>query len=224
VKRWYYIVLAGLGLLGIVYVYLHRQELGLTTPHGFGSGDASNSGLVASSSRPAQITWQTVDRTADGFRVEMPIDTREIQIPAYNQSGGTDQVNMIYSNPSSDTTFSVAWADDPPVIRAGGRNPDRILDMARDEALARTQTSLVTETNSTPGGYPARDILARNVGGGVMDFRLISAGQRLYMMIAAFPSTSARREQDVARFFNSLTLTDSPRIPRTLPLAPARNN
>jgi hypothetical protein len=28
----------------------------------------------------------------------------------------------------------------------------------------------------------------------------------------------------VARFFNSLTLTDSPRIPRTLPLAPARNN
>jgi hypothetical protein len=158
VKRWYYIVLAGLGILGIVYVYLHRQELGLTTPHGFGSGDASNSGLVASSSRPAQITWQTVDRTADGFRVEMPIDTREIQIPAYNQSGGTDQVNMIYSNPSSDTTFSVAWADDPPVIRAGGRNPDRILDMARDEALARTQTSLVTETNSTPGGYPARDL------------------------------------------------------------------
>jgi hypothetical protein len=224
VKRWYYIVLAGLGILGIVYVYLHRQELGLTTPHGFGSGDASSSGLVASSSRPAQITWQTVDRTADGFRVEMPIDTREIQIPAYNQSGGTDQVNMIYSNPSSDTTFSVAWADDPPVMRASGRNPDRILDMARDEALARTQTSLVTETNSTPGGYPARDILARNVGGGVMDFRLLTDGQRLYMMIAAFPSMSARREQDVARFFNSLTLTESPRIPRTLPLAPARNN
>ncbi len=223
-KRWHYIVLTGLGILGIVYVYLHRQELGLTTPHGFGAGDASSSGLFSSSSRPAIITWQTVNRPDDGFKVEMPIDTKEIQIPAYNESGGADQVNMIYSNPASDTSFSVAWADNPPVVRASGRNPDRTLDMARDEALARTQTSLVNETSSTQGGNPARDILARNVGGGAIDFRLILTGQRLYMMIAAFPSMNARREQDVARFFNSLTLSQSSHIPQTVPVAPARND
>ena len=218
-KPWHYIVLAGLGLLAIGYGYLHRQELGLVGSRDAGTGDSRSSDLSTASSHPPRIVWQTVNRQKDGFTVEMPIEVKEIQIPAYNESGGTDQVNMIFSNPASDITFSLAWADDPPVVRTAGRAPDRILDMARDEALARTQTSLVTETRITPGGLPARDILARNVGGGVMDVRLIDAGQRLYMLNATFPSTNARREQDVARFFNSFTTSESKAIPQTLPLA-----
>lgn len=220
-KRWRYFVLIGLGILGVAYVYLHRQELGLVGPRDPGTADNRSSDLPLLSARPPRITWQTVDRTKNGFRVEMPIDVKEIQIPAYNESGGTDQVNMIFANPSSDTTFSVAWADNPPVVRANGRAPERTLDMARDEALARTQTSLVSETRTSSGGFPARDIVARNVGGGVMDTRLIFAGQRLYMLTAAFPSMSARREQDVVRFFNSFTTTDSRTVPQTLPAAPA---
>jgi len=133
----------------------------------------------------------------------MPTDVKEIQIPAYNESGGTDEVNMIFSNPDAETTFSVSWADDPPVVRINGRAPERVLTMARDEALARTQTSLVTETKSSPEGFTARDILARNAGGGVLDTRLLYAGERMYMLTAAFPSMNARREQDVIRFYNS---------------------
>ena len=220
-KTWHYIVLAGLGLLAIVYVYLHRQELGLVGSRAPGAADSSAADSLAVSSRPPRIAWAPMDRKKDGFRVEMPIEVKEIQIPAYNESGGTDQVNMIFSNPAADITFSVAWADNPPVVRANGRSPDRTLDMARDEALARTQTSLVTETQSTPGGLPARDILARNVGGGVMDIRLIDAGQRLYMLTAVFPSMSVRREQDVSRFFNSFTTAGSKSISETLPLASA---
>jgi hypothetical protein len=162
-----------------------------------------------------------VNRPKDGFRVEMPTDVKEIQIPAYNENGGTDQVNMLFSNPAADITFSFAWADNPPVVRANGRAPDRVLDMARDEALARTQTTLVNESRVTPGGYPARDLLAKNVGGGVMDTRLICTGTRLYMMTAVFPSMNARREQDVERFFSSFGATQSQAIPETLPLAPA---
>jgi len=221
VKTWHYIVLAGLGLLAIVYVYLHRQDLGLVGSRTPATADTSAADTPAVSSRPPRIAWASVDRRKDGFRVEMPIDVKEIQIPAYNESGGTDQVNMIFSNPAADITFSLAWADNPPVVRANGRAPDRTLDMARDEALARTQTSLVSETQSTLGGFPARDILARNVGGGVLNIRLIDAGQRLYMLTAAFPSMSVRREQDVARFFNSFTTGGSRGIPETLPTASA---
>ncbi len=220
-KRWHYIVLAGLGLLGIVYVYLHRQELGLVGSRN--PGDSRSSDLPMLSSRPPRISWAPINRPKDGFKVEMPSDVKEIQIPAYNESGGTDQVNMIFANPSSDTTFSVAWADNPPVVRANGRAPDRTLDMARDEALARTQTSLVTEARVTPGGFPARDIVAHNAGGGIMDTRLIYTGPRLYMLTAVFPSSSVRREQDVIRFFNSFSVSGSPSIPETLPLAPAPN-
>jgi hypothetical protein len=224
VKRWHYIVLAGLGLLGIVYVYLHRQELGLVGSRDPGAADSRSSDLPTLSSHPPHITWATVNRPKDGFKLEMPADIKEIQIPAYNESGGTDQINMIFSNPSADTTFSVSWADNPPVVRTNGRSPDRTLDMARDEALARTQTSLVTEARVAPGGFPARDIVAHNSGGGIMDTRLIFAGQRLYMLTAVFPSMAVRREQDVTRFFNSFAISGSQSIPETLPPAPAPAN
>ena len=220
-KRWQYIVLLVIVVLIIVYVYLHWQELGLGGPHGFGySGDTSGDQAL-SSSRPAVINWEKVDRTPDGFKVEMPSDIREIQIPAYNESGGAEQVSMIFSYPNSETTFSVAWADNPPVVRVNSRVPDRILDMARDDALSRTQTTLVSESRITPGGFPARDFVARNSGGGVMNSRLISAGSRLYMLMAAFPTASARRDQDVTRFFNSFKTTVSASIPEYMPSAPA---
>ena len=220
-KRWRYIVLLGLGIAGCAYVYLHRQELGLAGTHSFEVGSGANSELIANPSQPAHIIWQAVNRPKDGFKVEMPSDVKDIQIPSYNENGGTDQVNMIFSNPDADTTFSVAWADDPPVVRINGRSPDHVLDMARDDALARTQTSLVKETLSLPGGFPARDLVARNAEGGMMDFRLIFAGDRLYMLTAAFPSMSARREQDVARFFSSFKTSESPHIPESLPPADA---
>jgi hypothetical protein len=151
----------------------------------------------------------------------MPSDVKEIQIPAYNESGGADQVSMIYSYPNSETSFSVAWADNPPVVRVNNRVPDRILNMARNGALARTQTTLEGESRITPGGFPALDFAARNAGGGVMNSRLISAGSRLYMLIAAFPSANARRDQDVTRFFNSFRTTFSASIPESMPSAPA---
>jgi len=130
VKRWHYIVLLGLGISGVAYVYLHRQELGLAGPHSFGSSEGTSSDAVLSP-RPAHINWQTVDRPGDGFKGEMPSDTKEIQIPAYNESNGSEPVNMIFSNPDGGTAFAVAWANNPPVMRRNGQAADRTLEMAR---------------------------------------------------------------------------------------------
>jgi hypothetical protein len=216
VKRWQITVLVLLAVAGIVYVYLHRQDFGLVATH----IDGSSSDISSTSSSPAHITWETVNRGNEGFRVDLPVDSKEIQVPAYNEAGGTEPISMIISYPNPETTFSVAWEDRPPVYRVSGRSPDRTLDMARDGALIRTQTSLVSESRDTPDGNPTREIVAHNGGGGVMDSRLILVGERLYMLTAAFPSGSARREQDVRRFFNSFRIGSS-RIPDTLPLAPA---
>jgi hypothetical protein len=206
----------------VVCVYFYRQELGIVGPHTFGSGSATTTERAATLlNRPARITWQTVNRPKEGFKVEMPADPKEIQVPAYNESGGTEQINMIFSNPDGATAFAVAWADNPPVVRINNRAPDRTMDMARDGALARTQTSMVNETRSSLGGNPARDFTSRNVGGGVMDSRMMYAGNRLYMLIAVFPSTGARREQDVTRFFNSFAAAGSGSIPESLPAASA---
>jgi len=216
VRRLFYLVLLILLVLGIVYVYQHRQELGLVSPS---AQPASGSDESASTYptpapqpvHPASIAWQSVDRTPDGFKVEMPTDIKEIQIPAYNEQGGSEQVDMIYSYPDTDTSFSVAWADNPPVERVNSEVPNRTLDMARDDALARSQTALVTESEASQQGFPARDFSGRNLGGGVFNSRLILARRRLYMLTAAFPSASARRDQDVSRFFDSFSVVPATR-------------
>ncbi len=206
----HYIVLAGIAALGIGYVYMHRQELGLTGQHPIGADDSRDSNEPTDpTSHPANIVWQKVDRSADGFRVEMPIDVKQIQIPAYNENGGTDQVDMIFSSPDAETTFAVAWADNPPVARVNNHAPDRTLEMAQDGAVARTQTTLSNEAGSNTQGFPGKEFAARNIGGGVMNSRLIYAGSRLYMLNAVFPSVGARRDRDVTRFFNSFTITSS---------------
>jgi hypothetical protein len=206
----HYIVLAGIALLGIGYVFMHRQELGLTGTRPIGADDSRDSNEPTDpAARPANIVWQKVDRSADGFRVEMPINVKQIQIPAYNETGGTDQVNMIFSNPDAETTFSVAWADNPPVARVNNRSADRTLEMAQDGAVARTQTTLMNEAANATQGFPGKEFAARNSGGGVMSSRLIYAGSRLYMLNAAFPSEAARRDRDVNRFFSSFTVTSS---------------
>jgi hypothetical protein len=209
VRRWYYFVLGAILICGIVYMYLHRRELGLVGPSTGtdSSSNTSNLDQIGTPDRPPHIVWTTVNRDKDGFDLEMPADSKEIQIPAYNESGGTEQVQMMYSYPDAETSFSVAWADEPPVERVSGNSAEKTLDTARVDALARTQSVLISETRRNLQGYPARDFVGRNGGGGIFNARLILAGRRLYMLIAAFPSASARRDDDVAHFFDSFHLT-----------------
>jgi hypothetical protein len=219
VKRFIYIVLIVLAIVGVYYVYTHRVELGLSHPSVYDAASNSSSDQSEPTAKPVHINWQTVDRSGDGFKVEMPEDPKPLTVPAYNEGGISEPVNMIFSSPDGGTTYAVAWADNPPVMRAANRNPDQTLDLARDGTLDRTQTHVVTESRSTPQGFPGRDLVARNAGGGVLDSRLIFDGQRLYMLIACYPSMDARREQDVTRFFNSFVMTEPGKIPETLPLA-----
>lgn len=208
-KRWQIIALAVILALGLGYIVLHPRQLGLTGPHAIGADDNRDREPTGPTLHPAKIEWQKVDRANDGFRVEMPTDVKQIQIPAYTETGGIEQLDMIFSNPDAETTFSVAWQDNPAVARVNNRVPDKTLQMAREGAVARTQTALVSESATTTQGFPGRTFEARNSGGGVMNSRLIYAGSRLYMLIAAFPSPSARRDRDVSRFFNSFTITSS---------------
>jgi hypothetical protein len=210
VKRWPTIVLTFVLALGIGYVVLQRPDPGFTGAQAAGTEESRTvSEPVIPAARPAAIAWEKIDRHSDGFNVEMPADIRHIQIPAYNETGGTEPVDFIFSNPDAETTFSVAWADNPPVARVSNRLPDRALEMARNGAVARTQTTLVSESAINMQGYPGRDFAARNTGGGVMNSRLIYAGSRLYMLSATFPSASARRDRDVERFFSSFTILSS---------------
>jgi hypothetical protein len=208
VKRPIYIVLSTLVLGAIAYcIYVYRGELGIANP----AKTQENAGREQANEGPlpAQIEWQMVDRSPDGFRVQMPTGMDETLIPAYNAVGGVEQVNMIMAMPRPDTSFAVVWADHPPVARASSGNAEKTLDLARDGALARTQTVMTGELHMRIDGYPVCQFSARNDVGGILNARLILAGTHLYMLIAAFPAASARREEDVNRFFDSFALTSA---------------
>jgi hypothetical protein len=168
------------------------------------------------------IDWKPVDESAQGFRIEMPGESNQTVVQANNEAGSTEPISMLMAKPDSERTYAVAWADKPPVSRMNDLVPDKTLDQARDGALVRTSTTLVSEVRSSPQGYPGRDIVAHNAGGGILKTRLIYAGSKLYMLIATSPSASALHEDDVSHFFNSFAIATSNQIPETLPAATSR--
>jgi len=218
-KRWHILLLGTVVLGAAAYFYLNGG-LGFTRRRPeLVEGIGGLSGIGGS--RPAQMNWQTAVRPDAGFSVEMPSQPKDLQVPAYNEAGSTEPVKMIFANPDGETTFAVSWADNPPVARVNNRLPDKTLDAARDGMLTRTQTVLDIDTHASAAGYPARDVAAHNAGGGVLNVRLIYTGERLYTLMALFPSTNARREQDVIRFYNSFQPS---RVPgETLPTAAPRS-
>lgn len=201
-KRWlvWLLVLVAVFVIGWYYLF-YRGSAKKSNPQQTASSDtAAQTGPV-----PAKITWQTVERPQDGIKLDMPAGPKEFEVPSYNRNGSAEQVEMLSSSPDPNTTYAMAWQDNPPVARVNRDNPDRTLEAARDGMLERTQTFLITQSQTTVGGFPALDMTAKNVGGGILDARLIYARGRLYALIVTLPSLSARRQQDVDRFYNSFT-------------------
>jgi hypothetical protein len=203
VTRWAYFAVTVV-VVGVIayFVYQHRAWLGLG-----GAGGGVPTEETNPDQQPAQISWHAVNRSQDGFSIDMPSDASEIQVPAYTEKGDAEEMEMIIANPNAETTYAVVWDDNPPVERANSGGVERMLDNARDGALARTQTTLTGESHANFLGYPARDFSGRNQSGGLLNARLILKGAKLYMMIAAFPAPSARRDEDVNHFFDSFKLT-----------------
>lgn len=210
VKRWHYFALAAAGAAIVAYLYLQD---GSGLGKAFSSVSEHAGAMVKSGS-----SWHTVNRPGDGFRVEMPGAGKDGQAPVYNETGGTESVHMLTASPSPDVTYAVTWQDDPPVARVS-HSPDRTLYMARDGMLARTETTIINESRGFHRGFPCLDIQARNNAGGTLDARLVVVDERLYTLIAVFPSADARREKDVQRFFKSLVPAQPGGIPENVPEA-----
>jgi hypothetical protein len=214
----YLFVLAGLVFIGLVFAWRYRSDFSLLSEW---LPTRQTEGFMNSGSGQP-LEWQHVDETSQGFRVEMPGDPKHLVVQANNEAGSTEPVSMLLVKPDSDRTYAIAWAEKPPVARMNDLVPDKTLDQARDGALGRTATTLVSEVRSNPQGFPGRDIVAHNAGGGILKTRLIYAGTRLYMLIATSPSASALHEDDVTHFFNSFAIASNTQIPETLPAATTR--
>ncbi len=205
-------LIAILTLIGGFYLFEHRGEyswLSWLAPIHPVEGEVQTH-------RSASLKWRAIDKTAAGFKLEMPGEPKQSVVEATTDSGDPEPVSMLMVKPDAQSAFAIAWAEKPPVARVNDLLADKTLDQARDGAMARTQSTLISETRSTPQGYPGREVMSRNVGGGILDTRFIYAGTRLYMLIATSPSESARREDAIQRFFNSFAIAGNTQVPETL--------
>jgi hypothetical protein len=202
----------------IVGVYFLWKTYGTSSLTGKISG-LQGSDATSSTPPEKQADWQTVDQSAAGFKLKMPSEPRQVVVQALNESGSTEPVRMLVTSGDAQTTYAVAWADNPPVARVNADIADKTLDQARDGAMARTQTTLISENRVNPQGFPGREFVARNVGGGYLETRFVVAGSRLYMLIAASPSIAVRHDQEIARFFNSFALSSDQKVPESVPAA-----
>jgi hypothetical protein len=214
-KRVYLSMAAILMLIGVVYVWGHRSQFSFLSSW---LPSHSNEGVIRTPAA-AQPEWRPVDEPSLGFKVEMPGDPNRVVVQASSETGSNEPISMLMVKPDANRTYAVAWADKPPVARMNDLVPDKTLDQARDGALTRTNTTLISEIRSNPQGFPGRDVVAHNVGGGILDTRLIYARPRLYMLIATAPSSAVRNEEDVIRFFNSFAIASNTQIPETIPAA-----
>jgi len=205
-------------VIGGMYAWRQRHEFSFLRD--WLPSKSADGVIQTSAGRP--LEWQPVDESSLGFRIDMPGEPNRVVIQATSETGANEPVNMLLVKPEPDRTYAIAWAEKPPVARMNDLVPDKTLDQARDGALNRTSTTLVTESRTSPQGYPGRDIVAHNAGGGVLDTRFVYAGTRLYMLIAASPSNAARRETDINHFFNSFAIASNTQIPETLPAANQR--
>jgi hypothetical protein len=206
VKRRYYFVLAAVAAAVGVYVYLHGWAP-------LGDLFSSGSGRVGAG---AGNHWHTIERPGDGFKVSLPAEDKQLQVPAFNETGGSEPVHMLMASPAGGVTYAVSWQDNPPVARVS-HSIERTLYMARDGMLTRTETSIISESRGNDGDYPSLDILASNSSGGILNARLIMAENRLYILFAMFPTASARREKDVNRFFDSFVPARPAGVPDSVP-------
>lgn len=186
------------------YAYFHRDALPAALAK-FSKSDSQLTQTMEAALPQEQPAWRTLMRE-DGFLVQMPGEPKEMQAPAYGEDGGAKPVRMIASTLQSKATFAVSWQEDPPVAHAANGQFEATLTMARDGMLSRVHATLDGEVRLSIGGCPGRDIAAHNAEGGVLNARIIYAGNRLYMLLAAYPSAAARRDADVNRFFNTFSL------------------
>lgn len=196
VKRWPYIVILVI-VAGVIGYYL--LATGQLHWPARSTADAANSSPAAEN-----IAWHAVLRPRDGFKIEMPDGVKDSEAPAYDSDGNNEPVKMLSASPDGNTVYAITWQDNPPVARAHNNSPDVTLDQARDGMLAHTQTTLIKEARITVDGNSAREILAQNSSGGILNARLIfTKTGRLYTLLALFPTAGARNPDDVNRFFDS---------------------
>jgi hypothetical protein len=86
------------------------------------------------------------------------------------------------------------------------RPQDEVLDSARDGGLRKVQGTVLTQKKITVQGYPGLDIQAHARGDSLADFRIVVAGDRLFVITAIATEEDDREPKTIERILDSFKI------------------
>jgi hypothetical protein len=154
--------------------------------------------------------WQVFVSQEGGFSVRLPGDPAPGVQTVPTAAGTLTLHTFLYQNESSG--YYVGYADYPAGL-VQGANTKRLLDGARDGAVAMVHGTLLSEQDVTLAGMPARQVVIQAPYPGslqtiVVTARFGMAGNRQYQLQALSAGTpTAAGKARIEAFFDSFRLT-----------------
>ena len=156
----------------------------------------------------AQGAWRTHRDTKFGYSVDFP------GVPSVTQettdSGAVMDITSIEAGTTGAFLVIVTETD-------GRAPPARALDNATTAAVAAVDGQLVSATDLTLGGQPARDLVIRSEAqNGLIRSRMVFKGPVFYQIMAVGPLDAPLPSAD--RFIRSFRFLDAPTEPAEAPV------
>lgn len=147
-------------------------------------------------------SFEVFESVEGRFSVSMPgelkKETKSIATPV------GDMGITLFSAGSKKSQFVVCYCDYSKDFYDGS-NPEKMLDVATQGAVADCNGQLLTEEKLDNYGSPAREVKIKVSGKGIVTARLILNGQRLYQVMTMLPF-DWQDEGKMAEFFDSFKM------------------
>jgi hypothetical protein len=162
---------------------------------------------VALSAAPMAMaaTWQPLTSAEGGFTVLMPTGYVNEKTPV--DMGGAAKANNISYRVEADGAYWGVSATDYP--QAASRDPQKMLENARDGALKRWNGAVVSDQALTVAGKPAREVTYNVVSEGnsyTVRQRFVLISPQRVIQQAYVGQRGTEKSQQAEQFFASLRL------------------
>jgi hypothetical protein len=161
---------------------------------------------VASAATTAHAAdeWKTLTSEKGAFTISMPGTPTESQ-QTYDTDAGPVTATLYMLELDGGNVAYLAGFNDFDKKQVAGKDPQDMLDGARDGAVANVQGTLVKETKITLDGNPGREILVQAPGDMLVYARVYLVKNRLLQALVVMPKKTLK-EGDVTKFLTSITL------------------
>lgn len=162
---------------------------------------------VALSAAPLAMAaaWQPLTSTEGGFTVLMPVGYVNEKAPV-DMGGAAKANNISYRVEADGAYWGVSTTDYP---QAASRDPQKMLENARDGALKRWNGALQSDKALTVGGKPAREVVYTVVNEGstyTVRQRFVLITPQRVVQQAYVGQRGTENSQQAEQFFASLQL------------------